>query len=158
MTMSIFWLTLGTGTSWSISAQHAALLTELALLALYFGAFIALVLLLRLLVICNAAADYGKFIYVSFFKPHRPDGAHQGQQAALESFYKAQVRNEKGTTSQSKSKAVSLDEEFEVLAHQPSFCAPEYPSLPIILLAPRLQVLLCSHLKELKAGELIDSG
>ena len=34
---------------------------------------------------------YAKFFYASFLKPHTGDGASTGQQAALESFYKAQV-------------------------------------------------------------------
>ena len=35
--------------------------------------------------------NFGKFFYVSFLKPHTGDGLG-GQQGALESFYKAQVR------------------------------------------------------------------
>lgn len=35
--------------------------------------------------------NYLKFIYATFLKPHEGDG--DGQQGALESFYKAQVRN-----------------------------------------------------------------
>ena len=31
------------------------------------------------------------FLYATFLKPHAGDGEAQGQQAALESFYKAQV-------------------------------------------------------------------
>ena len=37
-------------------------------------------------------SSYCQFFYVSFLKPHRGDKAGHGQQAALESFYKAQVR------------------------------------------------------------------
>ena len=43
----------------------------------------------------NAIAElssYCKFFYVSFLKPHTGDGL-DGQQGALESFYKAQVRS-----------------------------------------------------------------
>ena len=36
--------------------------------------------------------SFCKFFYASFLKPHTGDQAGQGQQAALESFYKAQVR------------------------------------------------------------------
>ena len=34
---------------------------------------------------------FARFFYASFLKPHDGDGAITGQQAALESFYKAQV-------------------------------------------------------------------
>ncbi len=34
---------------------------------------------------------FARFFYASFLKPHNGDGAITGQQAALESFYKAQV-------------------------------------------------------------------
>ena len=34
---------------------------------------------------------FARFFYASFLKPHSGDGAITGQQAALESFYKAQV-------------------------------------------------------------------
>ena len=34
---------------------------------------------------------FARFFYASFLKPHDGDGAVTGQQAALESFYKAQV-------------------------------------------------------------------
>ena len=37
-------------------------------------------------------ANFSTFFYASFLKPHNGDGALNGQQAALESFYKAQVR------------------------------------------------------------------
>lgn len=40
----------------------------------------------------QAVTDFSKFFYASFLKPHSGDGAHTGQKAALESFYKAQVR------------------------------------------------------------------
>ena len=36
--------------------------------------------------------NFGRFFYASFLKPHTGDRAGMGQQAALESFYKAQVR------------------------------------------------------------------
>ena len=39
----------------------------------------------------SALATYVRFFYASFLKPHTGDGADTGQQAALESFYKAQV-------------------------------------------------------------------
>ena len=35
--------------------------------------------------------EFGTFFYASFLKPHAGDGVGTGQQAALESFYKAQV-------------------------------------------------------------------
>ena len=40
---------------------------------------------------CGSIAVYTRFFYASFLKPHTGDGADTGQQAALESFYKAQV-------------------------------------------------------------------
>ena len=40
----------------------------------------------------NAVSKFYKFFYASFLKPHTGDGDSTGQQAALESFYKAQVR------------------------------------------------------------------
>lgn len=39
----------------------------------------------------SALATFSRFFYASFLKPHSGDGTHTGQQAALESFYKAQV-------------------------------------------------------------------
>lgn len=39
----------------------------------------------------NGLVTYARFFYASFLKPHTGDGADTGQQAALESFYKAQV-------------------------------------------------------------------
>ena len=41
--------------------------------------------------VCSSLAAFARFFYVSFLKPHNGDGAITGQQAALESFYKAQV-------------------------------------------------------------------
>lgn len=35
--------------------------------------------------------SFGRFFYASFLKPHTGDGAGNGQQDALESFYKAQA-------------------------------------------------------------------
>ena len=40
----------------------------------------------------SAATNFAKFFYASFLKPHSKDRTHVGQQAALESFYRAQVR------------------------------------------------------------------
>lgn len=40
----------------------------------------------------SGLATYARFFYASFLKPHTGDGEDTGQQAALESFYKAQVR------------------------------------------------------------------
>lgn len=39
----------------------------------------------------SGLAAFARFFYASFLKPHSGDGAIAGQQAALESFYKAQV-------------------------------------------------------------------
>lgn len=39
----------------------------------------------------NRLTTFGKFFYASFLKPHSEDASNEGQQAALESFYKAQV-------------------------------------------------------------------
>ena len=42
---------------------------------------------------------FARFFYASFLKPHNGDGAATGQQAALESFYKAQVVSPFATSS-----------------------------------------------------------
>ena len=39
----------------------------------------------------SGLATFARFFYASFLKPHNGDGEVTGQQAALESFYKAQV-------------------------------------------------------------------
>ena len=39
----------------------------------------------------NPIFTYVKFVYATFLKPHDKDG--EGQQHALESFYRTQVRN-----------------------------------------------------------------
>ena len=39
----------------------------------------------------SALVNFGKFFYASFLKPHSKNDKHRGQQAALESFYNAQV-------------------------------------------------------------------
>ena len=39
----------------------------------------------------HSLRTFARFFYASFLKPHNGDGAITGQQAALESFYKAQV-------------------------------------------------------------------
>lgn len=44
----------------------------------------------------NAIANFSKFFYATFLKPHNRNGAHTGQQDALESFYKAQVSKPDG--------------------------------------------------------------
>lgn len=41
--------------------------------------------------VTGGVATFARFFYASFLKPHNGDGAITGQQAALESFYKAQV-------------------------------------------------------------------
>ena len=41
--------------------------------------------------VTSGLATFTRFFYASFLKPHSGDGAITGQQAALESFYKAQV-------------------------------------------------------------------
>lgn len=39
----------------------------------------------------SSLSTFARFFYASFIKPHNGDSATTGQQAALESFYKAQV-------------------------------------------------------------------
>lgn len=39
----------------------------------------------------RSLSTFARFFYASFIKPHDGDSATTGQQAALESFYKAQV-------------------------------------------------------------------
>ena len=41
--------------------------------------------------VSSGLATFARFFYASFLKPHDGDGKIKGQQAALESFYKAQV-------------------------------------------------------------------
>ena len=45
----------------------------------------------RHLKVPRSLTTFARFFYASFLKPHSGDGAVTGQQAALESFYKAQV-------------------------------------------------------------------
>ena len=44
-----------------------------------------------LIELIHTAKCFYKFFYASFLKPHTGDGTVTGQQAALESFYEAQV-------------------------------------------------------------------
>lgn len=70
-------------------------------LLIFLAAIAALILVGRLAVAAyshpkfskrsNGLATFGRFFYASFLKPHSGDDANTGQQAALESFYKAQV-------------------------------------------------------------------
>lgn len=61
--------------------------------ALLFGGIIFVVLSnTKASVKSSRLATYARFFYASFLKPHTGDGETTGQQAALESFYKAQVR------------------------------------------------------------------
>ena len=41
----------------------------------------------------SAITNFCKFFYASFLKPHSKNDANNGQQSALESFYKAQVNS-----------------------------------------------------------------
>lgn len=69
---------------------------------IFFAASAAIILVGRIVVAAsshpklskgsNGLATFGKFFYASFLKPYSGDDATTGQQAALESFYKAQVR------------------------------------------------------------------
>lgn len=70
-------------------------------LVLFFTASAIFLLVIRLIIAAyshlklstgvNGIATFGKFFYASFLKPHNGDSGTTGQQAALESFYKAQV-------------------------------------------------------------------
>ena len=55
------------------------------------GALVSLISRQTSIKVCSAVANYAKFFYATFLKPHGRDGSQGGQQAALENFYKAQV-------------------------------------------------------------------
>ena len=69
------------------------------LLAFFSFSFIALAVRFTVIIISrpkhfrvpSGLATFARFFYANFLKPHNGDGAITGQQAALESFYKAQV-------------------------------------------------------------------
>ena len=91
--------------SWSITP-----LLGLQHLKIYVAAFSILILLSGVFTIAilkpkalqdtlDSATSFGRFFYASFLKPHTGDDV-RGQQAALESFYKAQVCRSLWPTSQ----------------------------------------------------------
>ena len=71
--------------------QAFILLAFFAIIALAARFSITTVLGLQQFTVPSGLATFAKFFYASFLKPHRGDGAITGQQAALESFYRAQV-------------------------------------------------------------------
>ena len=71
--------------------QAFILLAFFAIIALAARFSFTTVLGLQQSTIPSGLATFAKFFYASFLKPHSGDGAITGQQAALESFYRAQV-------------------------------------------------------------------
>ena len=67
------------------------LLAAAAAFLLVMGSLLAVFLTSKGSTTSSALTTYARFFYASFLKPHTGDGAVTGQQAALESFYKAQV-------------------------------------------------------------------
>ena len=79
---------------WSVSLPiHAfyLLLAAVAAILLVGGGLLAVFSSSKVPAKSSTLATYARFFYASFLKPHTGDGAATGQQAALESFYKAQV-------------------------------------------------------------------
>ena len=74
------------------SLQHIPiLLAVFAVIALAARLSITFIAGPKQLRVPSGLATFTRFFYASFLKPHDGDGAITGQQAALESFYKAQV-------------------------------------------------------------------
>ena len=71
--------------------QALILLAFFAIIALAARFSITTVFGLKQLTVPSGLATFARFFYASFLKPHSGDGAITGQQAALESFYRAQV-------------------------------------------------------------------
>ena len=71
--------------------QAFILVAFFAIIALAARFSITTVFGLQQFAVPSGLATYAKFFYASFLKPHSGDGAITGQQAALESFYRAQV-------------------------------------------------------------------
>ena len=72
--------------------QHIPILLAIfALIALAARLSITFIAGPKQLRVPSGLATFTRFFYASFLKPHDGDGAITGQQAALESFYKAQV-------------------------------------------------------------------
>ena len=87
--------------SWTPSTLQLDLRSQFQYLYILLAVFTALYLVIRSLAVTSSQnkqgkytgilTSFSKFFYASFLKPHNGDGASTGQQAALESFYKAQV-------------------------------------------------------------------
>lgn len=71
--------------------QAFILLAFFAIIALAARVSVTIVFGLKQFTIPSGLATFARFFYASFLKPHSGDGAITGQQAALESFYRAQV-------------------------------------------------------------------
>lgn len=79
---------------WSVTLPIPALyllLAAVAAILLVGGGLLAVFTTSKVPTKSSTLATYARFFYASFLKPHTGDGAATGQQAALESFYKAQV-------------------------------------------------------------------
>ena len=75
----------------SISSVSYILLVVAAIALLFAGNIFIILSAPKTSTKSNGLITYARFFYASFLKPHTGDGADTGQQAALESFYKAQV-------------------------------------------------------------------
>ena len=71
--------------------QISILLAYLVVIALAARVFVTFISASKQFKVPSGLATFARFFYASFLKPHSGDGAITGQQAALESFYKAQV-------------------------------------------------------------------
>ena len=79
---------------WPSSLHVPAIYVLLAVataVLLFVGSLLAALWTFKVSTTSSALTTYARFFYASFLKPHTGDGAVTGQQAALESFYKAQV-------------------------------------------------------------------
>ena len=77
--------------SLAFSLQVSILLAFFAVIALAARWSFEIIPGFKQLRVPSGLKTFARFFYASFLKPHNGDGAATGQQAALESFYKAQV-------------------------------------------------------------------
>lgn len=84
-------LTFSTGLG-RVEAQHFQIIIAASAILLFIATIFGIFFLKpkSLIRVTEVTSSYAKFVYVSFFKPHTGDSG-DGQQGALESFYKAQV-------------------------------------------------------------------
>ncbi|KAL8790172.1 MAG: hypothetical protein Q9195_006499 [Heterodermia aff. obscurata] len=75
----------------SMSPVSYILLAVVAIALLFVGSIFIVLSTPKTSAKSNGLVTYARFFYASFLKPHTGDGTDTGQQAALESFYKAQA-------------------------------------------------------------------